>query len=85
MTPTNPNPDQTMPTTTANAARTPKQAAPKRWTILSVPGREDDGSDTAWFAFGRAARPGDRRRSVACGSFAEARAECRRRNGAEMA
>jgi hypothetical protein len=54
-------------------ATTTKPAKP--WIPLSVPGRLDDGSDCAWFAYHR-----ESRESVACASAEAAAKLCRARN-----
>jgi hypothetical protein len=38
------------------------------WTVMSIPGRNDDGSDTSWYAYNRLTR-----RSIACRSADHAR------------
>jgi hypothetical protein len=47
------------------------------WSVMSIPGRDDDGSDTAWFAYHRDGR----QCSKAFDRYDDAAAECRRRNG----
>jgi hypothetical protein len=52
----------------------------RRWTVISIPGREDDGSDTRWFAYEATTR-----RSGEPHETAEAAREDARRRNAKLA
>jgi hypothetical protein len=54
-----------------------------RWTVISIPGREEDGSDTTWFAFDRLAGCTDRRRARGYPSRIEAIAAAQELNAKE--
>lgn len=52
----------------------------KRFTVMSVPGREEDGSDTSWFVFDRQAPASDKLRSRKCENMRHAQREAARLN-----